>query len=63
MIHGRNDDRPYAIVAIFPGHKPKIIGRRRNRSDAEDMVRFLQRRIPNGTFYVMFDPMPEDEGG
>lgn len=47
---------PYAIVAAFPGYKPKAIGRTYNRADADEMVRFLQRRIPNATFYVMFEP-------
>lgn len=54
-------DRPYAIVAVFPGHKPKIISRTHNRSDAEDIVRFLQRRVPNATFYMIFEPESEPE--
>jgi hypothetical protein len=48
--------QPYAIVAVFPARKPKAIGRTRNRSDAEDMARFLGRKIPKGAFYVIFDP-------
>ncbi|NJR63523.1 MAG: hypothetical protein HC769_34935, partial [Cyanobacteria bacterium CRU_2_1] len=48
--------RPWVIVAVFPGHKPREIGRTQNRSDAEAYVRFLQRRVPQGRFYVMFDP-------
>lgn len=49
-------DRPYAIIAAMPGHKPKAIGRSNNRIDADSMVRFLQRKVPNGSFYVVFDP-------
>ncbi|HAZ46934.1 MAG TPA: hypothetical protein DDW76_34375 [Cyanobacteria bacterium UBA11369] len=48
--------QPYAIVAVFPGRKPKGVGRTRNRSDAEDMARFLGIKIPKGAFYVIFDP-------
>jgi hypothetical protein len=51
---------PYAIIAAFPGHKPKAIGHTHNRVDADAMVRFLQRRIPHGAFYVIFTP-PEDQ--
>ena len=49
-------DRPYAIIAAMPEHKPKAIGRSNIRIDADSMVRFLQRKVPNGTFYVIFDP-------
>jgi hypothetical protein len=48
--------QPYAIVAVFPARKPKAIGRTRDRSDAEDMARFLGLKIPKGAFYVIFDP-------
>jgi hypothetical protein len=40
----------------MPGHKPRAIGRSNNRIDADSMVRFLQRKVPNGAFYVIFDP-------
>lgn len=46
----------YAIIAAMPNHKPREIGRTRNRADADDMVRFLQRRVKGGRFYVVFDP-------
>lgn len=48
--------QPYAIVAVFGDRQPKAIGRTRNRSDADAMVRFLVRKIPKGTFSVIFDP-------
>lgn len=50
------NSQPYAIVAVFPSRKPKAVGRTRNRSDADAMVRLLERRIPKGAFYVIFDP-------
>ncbi|NJO39728.1 MAG: hypothetical protein HC769_28860 [Cyanobacteria bacterium CRU_2_1] len=51
-----NTYRPWAIVAAFPGHKPKIIARIQNRADADAHVRFLQQHIPQGEFYVVFEP-------
>lgn len=53
--------RPWTIVATFPGHKPKEIGRVRNRADADAHVRFLQRHVPQGAFYVVFDPEDDPE--
>ncbi|XHX77917.1 MAG: hypothetical protein RBJ76_26355 [Stenomitos frigidus ULC029] len=47
---------PYLIVAAFPKGMPRTIARTYNQSDAEDHVRFLQRRLPKGEFYVVFDP-------
>jgi hypothetical protein len=51
-----HSSRPYAIIAAMPGHKPRAIGRSNNRIDADSMARFLQRKVPNGAFYVIFDP-------
>jgi hypothetical protein len=48
--------RPWAIVAIFPGHKPHEIVRAVSRSDAEAFARFLNRSVKQGEFYVVFDP-------
>ncbi|KAM3099480.1 hypothetical protein ACKFKF_14405 [Phormidesmis sp. 146-12] len=47
--------RPYAVVAVMPGHKPREIGQFNNRSDADAMVRFLRRSVPAGDFFVTFD--------
>ncbi len=59
---GLAPSQPWLIVAAFPTHHPRTIGRTRNRSDAEAMVRFLQRKIPNGSFSVVFaaDDSPTD---
>ncbi|MBW4657339.1 MAG: hypothetical protein KME15_01585 [Drouetiella hepatica Uher 2000/2452] len=54
-----NHYRPWIVIAQFPGHKPKAITRTANRSEAEDLVRFLTRRVPQGYFYVIFEP-PEE---
>lgn len=48
--------RPWVIVAIFSDHKPEELGRTYHRADAEAHVRFLQRYVKQGAFYVMFDP-------
>jgi hypothetical protein len=50
---GSTNRHAYAIAAIFPGCQPKTISRTPNRSDAEEMVRFLQQKIPNGTFHII----------
>jgi hypothetical protein len=47
---------PYLVVVIFAGRMPQIIGRTYNRADAEAQVRFLQRQMKNGSFFVAFDP-------
>jgi hypothetical protein len=44
------------VLALFPDHKPKVIARTFNKSDAEAQVRFLQRSVPEGNFYVSLDP-------
>ncbi|GET39485.1 hypothetical protein [Microseira wollei] len=56
VLDGLKNSQPYAIVAVFPERKPKAVGRTRNRSDAEDIARFLSRKVPKGAFYVIFDP-------
>lgn len=53
--------RPYLVVASFPGEMPRAIGRTYNKSDAEANVRFLQRRMTDGSFYIVFDPEPEKQ--
>jgi hypothetical protein len=61
--------RPWVIMAIFPGYPPREVGRTRHRADAEAYVRFLQRYMTQGSFYVMFegdsadeDPLPRRKG-
>ena len=50
---------PYLVVAIFAGRMPQIVGRTYNRADAEALVRFLQRRLGEGSFFVAFEPGPK----
>jgi hypothetical protein len=62
-IPQRNERPSYAIIAAMPNHKPREIGRTCNRADAEDTVRFLQRRVKDGRFYVVFDPADTNNEG
>lgn len=50
-----SNSRPWVIMAVFPGHKPTAISRTCHRADADAYVRFLQRHIPEGDFYVVFE--------
>jgi hypothetical protein len=50
---------PYLVVAIFAARMPQIVGRTYNRVDAEAQVRFLQRQMKNGSFFVAFEPEPQ----
>ncbi|MBD2090282.1 hypothetical protein H6F67_10500 [Microcoleus sp. FACHB-1515] len=58
MTHTYTPDsyRPYIIVASFPGQLPRAICRLYNQIDADDQVRFLQRQVGQGSFFVVFDP-------
>lgn len=56
--NSRNTHRSDLVVADFPGKLPRAIGRTYNKTDADDQVRFLKRRMANGSFYVVFDPEP-----
>lgn len=56
-----NNSRFYLVIVSTPGHKPTAIGRLANRVDADAMVRFLQRKVPNKTFYVVFEPHPQPQ--
>jgi hypothetical protein len=42
--------RPWTIIATFPGHQPKAIARTSYKADAEAHIRFLQRYMSKGTY-------------
>ncbi|GET42887.1 hypothetical protein [Microseira wollei] len=46
----------WAIALFLPEAKYCIISRFRNRQDADDCARFLQRTVPSGKFEVIFVP-------
>jgi hypothetical protein len=46
----------WAIALLLPDAKYRIISRFRNRQDADDFSRFLQRTVPSGKFEVIFVP-------
>jgi hypothetical protein len=62
QLNAGDRHHPYLIVAAFPGKMPRAIGRTYNQSDAEEHVRFLQRRMNEGMFYIVFEPEPATQG-
>ena len=51
---------PWCIIRLFPNMRTQIIGRFRNRSDAEGHLRILKRLMPNVPYQIMFDiPLEE----
>lgn len=46
---------PWAIARLLPNMQRIIVGRFRNRSDADGHLSFLRRCIPDGNFVVIFD--------
>jgi hypothetical protein len=51
---------PWTIVRILPKAQHHTVARFRNRQDADDHLRLLQRFIPVAEFEVIFVP-PEEE--
>jgi putative acetyltransferase len=54
-------DCPWAVVRILPKCQRYIVGRYRNRQDAHDSLRLLQRFIPAAVFELIFDPAVEQD--
>ena len=50
---------PWCIIRPFPNMRTQIVGRFRNRSDAEGHLHILKRLIPNVPYQIMFDITPE----
>jgi hypothetical protein len=50
---------PWCIIRPFPNMRTQIVGRFRNRSDAEGHLQILKRLIPNVPYQIMFDITPE----
>jgi hypothetical protein len=50
---------PWCIIRPFPNMRTQIVGRFRNRSDAEGHLRVLKRLMPNASYQIMFDITPE----
>ncbi|GAB4177634.1 MAG: hypothetical protein Fur006_09490 [Coleofasciculaceae cyanobacterium] len=51
---------PWCIIRPFPNMRVQIVGRFRNRSDAEGHLQILKRLMPNVPYQIMFDIPPED---
>ena len=50
----------WCIIRPFPNMPVQIVGRFRNRSDAEGHLQILKRLMPNVPYQIMFDISPED---
>jgi len=61
-FQGASSDRPYLVIAAMPGHKPRVVGSANNRIDGDRMVRFLQRKVATGAFYLIFEPSNTGDG-
>jgi hypothetical protein len=53
--------RPWIIIATFPGHQPKAIARTSYKADAEAHIRFLQRYMSKGTYVITCDSEPLEQ--
>ena len=51
---------PWCIIRPFPNMRVQLVGRFRNRSDAEGHLRILKRLMQNVPYQIMFDITPED---
>jgi len=61
--HSQAEDysRPWTIIRLLPDARRYTVARFRNRQDAEDHLRFLNRHIPAAEFEILFDaPTPSD---
>ncbi|NEP55227.1 MAG: hypothetical protein F6K65_43180 [Moorea sp. SIO3C2] len=46
---------PWAVVRLLPKMQRVVIGRFRNRSDAEGHMQALKRLMPDAEFIIIFD--------
>ncbi|NEP27759.1 hypothetical protein [Moorena sp. SIO3I6] len=54
---------PWAVVRLLPKMQRVLVGRFRNRSDAEGHMEALKRLMPDGKFIIVFDIGQEIEEG
>lgn len=53
-------ERPWAIFRVLPDSKYYAVARFRNRQDAHDHLRMLNRYMPCSVFEIVFD-MPHEQ--
>ncbi|NEP35699.1 MULTISPECIES: hypothetical protein [unclassified Moorena] len=46
---------PWAVVRLLPKMQRVVVGRFRNRSDAEGHMQALKRLMPDDKFIIVFD--------
>jgi len=54
---------PWAVVRLLPKMQRVVVGRFRNRSDAEGHMQALKRLMPDGEFIIVFDIGQDIEEG
>ncbi|NEO79029.1 hypothetical protein [Moorena sp. SIO4G3] len=54
---------PWAVVRLLPMMQRVLVGRFRNRSDAEGHMQALKRLMPDGKFIIVFDIGQDIEEG
>ncbi|WP_424097613.1 hypothetical protein [Moorena producens] len=54
---------PWAVVRLLPMMQRVVVGRFRNRSDAEGHMQALKRLMPDGKFIIVFDIGQDIEEG
>ncbi|EGJ31209.1 MULTISPECIES: SPOR domain-containing protein [Moorena] len=53
---------PWAVVRLLPMMQRVVVGRFRNRSDAEGHMQALKRLMPDAEFIIIFDIGQDIEG-
>lgn len=52
---------PWCIIRPLPNLQRRVIARFRRRNDAEAHLQVIRRLIPNVSYEIIFDPMPEQQ--
>jgi hypothetical protein len=52
---------PWCIIKPLPNLQRLVVGRFRRRNEAEAHLQVISRLVPNVTYSVVFDPMPDRE--
>jgi hypothetical protein len=56
------DPRLWALVLLLPNARHRIVGRFRNRQDADDQLRAMKRLLPQHRFEVVFLSQDSEPG-
>jgi hypothetical protein len=56
MSQVEHPERPWHLVILLPDATSRSIAQYRNRQDAEDNLRTIQRLAPNAEYTIVFVP-------